>query len=215
MREGSIDLITIAREFGAGGSELAEAIGERLGWPVLDRELAHRVARRLELDPEVVERMDEHAPTLLARMASAMLVCPPEAPLFVDAASVLSPDAVANATRLELQEAARTPPLVIVGHGGQCLFRDRPGTLHLRLVAPIADRVARVCGRLDCDPKTAAAQLRQADEDRNAYIRRYHEAEWRNPLLYDLEINTGRIAIPVAADLVARLIEVPAAAGAG
>ena len=102
-----------------------------------------------------------------------------------------------------------------MGHGGQCLFRDRPGTLHLRLVAPIADRVARVCRRLDCNAKSAVTQVRQADEDRNAYIRRYHEAEWRDPLLYDLEINTGRIAIPVAVDLVARLVEVPTPAGAG
>jgi cytidylate kinase len=215
MREGPIDLITIAREFGAGGSELAEAIGARLGWPVLDRELARRVATRLELDPEAVERMDEHAPTLLARVASAMLVCPPEAPLFIDAASVLSPDAVAHAVKQEIMAAARTPPLVIVGHGGQCLFRDRPGTLHLRLVAPIADRVARVCRRLGCNHKMAAAQVRQADEDRNAYIRRYHEAEWRDPLLYDLEINTGRVDIGLAADLVARLVEAPTPVGVG
>jgi CMP/dCMP kinase len=207
MPEGPIDLITIAREFGAGGSELAEAIGERLGWPVLDRELAHRVARRLELDPEVVERMDEHAPTLLARVASAMLVCPPEAPLFIDAAAVLSPDAIAHATRLELLDAVRTPPLVIVGHGGQCLFHDRPRTLHLRLVAPIRDRIARVCRRLDCNPKMATAQMRQADEDRNAYIRRYHEAEWRDPLLYDLQINTGDVTIAEAAAMIVALAE--------
>ena len=215
MREGPIDLITIAREFGAGGSELAEAIGERLGWPVLDRQLAGRVAARLELDPEAVEHMDEHAPTLLARVASAMLVCPPEAPLFVDTAAMMSPDAVADAVRAEILDAARTPPLVVVGHGGQCLFGARPRTLHLRLVAPMADRVARICARQGCDPRTATTRIRQADEDRNAYIRRYHDAEWRNPLLYDLEINTGRVPIADAADLVVRLVRSRVGAGNG
>ena len=142
-----------------------------------------------------------------------MLVCPPEAPLFVDTASVMSPDAVADAVRAEMLEAARTPPLVVVGHGGQCLFAARPRTLHLRLVAPMADRVARICDRQGCDPRTAATRIRQADEDRNAYIRRYHDAEWRNPLLYDLQINTGRVPIADAADLVVRLVRSPDAAG--
>ena len=212
MSEDRTELITIAREFGAGGSELAEALGARLGWPVLDRELARRVASRLELDPDAVERMDEHAPTLLARVASAMLVCPPEAPLFVDTSEVLSPDAIADAVRTEILEAAKTPPLIVVGHGAQCLFHDRPRTLHVRLVAPLRDRIARVCRRLDCDGRTAAARVRQADEDRNAYIRRYHDAEWRDPLLYDLQINTGRLPIVDAAELVARLVEESGAA---
>jgi cytidylate kinase len=209
-----IDVITIAREFGAGGSELATALGERLGWPVLDHDLPARVAARLQLDPNAVERMDEHAPTLLARVASAMLVCPPEAPMFVDTADVLSPDSVAEAASAEIREAVRTPPLVIVGHGAQCLLRGRPGTLHLRLVAPIEDRIARVCGRLGCEPRTAASRVRQVDDERHAYIRRYHDAEWRDPLLYDLQINTGRVPIPAAAELVAHVVESRQGAGA-
>jgi cytidylate kinase len=215
MRDEAIDVITIAREFGAGGSELAAVLGARLGWPVLDRQLPERVAARLRLDPEAVERLDEHAPNLLSRVASAMLVCPPEAPLFVDTTEVLSPDAVADATRHEILEAVASPPLVVVGHGAQCLLRERPGTLHLRLVAPMAARVARLCGRLSCDERTAAAQIRKVDEERNAYIKRYHQAEWRDPLLYDFQFNTGRVAVAEAAELIVGLVEVRSGAGAG
>src|SRR5438067_7278382 len=153
MPHDAIDVITIGREFGAGGSELAAALGERLGWPVLDRDLPARVARRLGLEETAVERLDEHAPTLLSRVALAMLACPPEAPLFVDTTDVLSPDAVAGATRVEIEQAVTAAPLVIVGHGGQCLLRARPGTLHVRLVAPPADRVARICRPLPCDAR--------------------------------------------------------------
>jgi len=206
MRDDAVDLVTIAREYGAGGSELARALGERLGWPVLDKDLPARVAARLKLDTRAVESMDEQAPTLLARLASAMLVYPPEAPTFVDTGELLSPDAVADAVRQELLLAAQEPPLVIVGHGGQCLLRARPRTLHVRLVAPLADRVARICGRAGCGARAAAAEVRRMDDERQAYIRRYHTAEWRDPLLYDLEVNTGRVPIAEAADLVARLV---------
>ena len=215
MPSDAIDVITIAREFGAGGSELAVSIGARLDWPVLDRDLPARVARRLGLDETAVERLDEHAPTLLARVASAMLVCPPEAPLFVDTSEVLSPDAVAEATRLEIERAVTAPPLVVVGHGAQCLLGARPGTLHVRLVAPLADRAARICRRLRCDARTAVARVRQVDEERNGYIRRYFDAEWRDPLLYDIQINTGRTAIPQAVELITRLVEVRADQVAG
>lgn len=206
MQSNPIDVVTIAREYGAGGSELAQALGERLGWPVLDRQLATLVAARLGLDEAAVARMDEHAPTLLARLASAMVVYPPEAPVYVDTSEIPTPDAVADAAREEVLAAAARPPVVIVGHGAQCLLRDRPGTLHLRLVAPVEERAARVRQRLGCDPREAAAQLRRVDDDRNAYIRRYHGASWRDPLLYDLEINTGRVDIDAAAALVAGLV---------
>jgi Cytidylate kinase-like family len=207
MSSSAIDVVTIAREFGAGGSELAEALGARLGWPVLDRELPERVARRLRLEPATVARLDEHAPNFLSRVASAMLVCPPEAPLFVDTSEMLSPDAVAEAARAELLEAVESPPLVVVGHGAQCLFRDRVGTLHVRLVAPPAARIARLRRRLACDDRSAAAALRRVDEERESYVRRYFDAEWRDPMLYDLQINTGRMTIPDAAALVAALVE--------
>jgi len=200
------DLITIAREYGAGGSELGRALAERLGWAVLDRDLPRRVAERLRLEPEVVEAMDEHPPSLLARFTSAMLVCPPESPLFVDTSVVLSPDVVAAAVRAEILAAAANPTAIVVGHGAMCILRDRPQTLHVRLVAPIADRVRRIRGRETLDPRTAPAQLRKIDDDRNAYIRRYHETDWRDPLLYDLIVNTGRVAIPELTEAIAELV---------
>jgi len=200
------DLITIAREFGAGGSALAEALGARLGWRVLDRDLPERVAARLRLEPSVVEQMDEHPPNWLSRVAAAMLVLPPEAPILVDTTDVPGPDTVAAAVRSEVLAAAASPPLIVVGHGGQCLFRDRPGTLHVRLVAPLAERVARVRERLACDERTAAAEVKRMDDDRRAYIRRYHDAEWRDPLLYDLEINTGRVPVAEGVELIAALV---------
>jgi cytidylate kinase len=199
------DLITIAREYGAGGSELGRALAERLGWPVLDQDLPRRVAERLRLEPAVVEAMDEHPPSLLARFTSAMLVCPPESPLFVDTSVVLSPDVVADAVRAEVLAAAGAPAIV-VGHGGMCILRDRPHTLHVRLVAPIADRIRRISAREALDPRTAPAALRKMDDDRNAYIRRYHQTDWRDPLHYDLIVNTGRLAIAELARTIAELV---------
>ena len=203
------DVITIAREYGAGGSELARALADRLGWAVLDQDLPRRVAERLRLEPQVVEAMDEHPPSLLARFTSAMLVCPPESPLFVDTSVMLSPDVVAEAVRAEVRAAAASPPAIVVGHGGMCILRDRPGTLHLRLVAPIADRVRRIAARDGLDPRTVPAILRRMDDDRNAYIRRYHQTDWRDPLHYDLVVNTARVPVAELTELLVDRVAAP------
>jgi len=211
---GAVDLITISREYGAGGSELAALLGERLGWAVLDHALVERVADRLRLDARTVRTLDEHPPSLFARIASALLMSRTDVPLAVDTDEYLSPDAVAEASRAAIVEAASTPPLIIVGHGGQSIFQDRPGTLHLRLGAPLQPRVERICRRQPCNPEKATAEVHRMDADRAAYVRRYHQRDWRDPLLYDLEINTGRVTIEEAAEIVVGLIASRAAANA-
>jgi cytidylate kinase len=199
------DLITISREFGAGGSELARAVGARLGWTVLDRDVVTRVAARLGMGEQAVERLDEQPPPLMQRLAAALLVLPPEAPVIVHPQDALDPDAVATAARDVLLEAARTPPLVVVGHGGQALFRDRPGAVHLRVVAPVEERRLRVCRRFGCDDRFAASEMRRIDEARRQYLRRYRGVDAADPLLYDIVVNTGRVTVDEAADAVAGL----------
>jgi CMP/dCMP kinase len=206
-RPDPIDLITISREFGAGGSDLARELGIRLQWPVLDRDLVHEVARRLRLDPRHVEPVDERTSTWVARLvASALLMTPPELHVDVDSRTVVHPDAVAEAARTAILAKAQTRPLIVVGHGAQCLFRGRPGTLHVRLVAPLERRVDRICRRDTCDRVAAAQVARRMDEMRRAYVRRHYHADVRDPLLYDLQINTDTIPIEMCVDVVAAAI---------
>jgi CMP/dCMP kinase len=207
LRGDPIDLITVSREFGAGGSDLAREVGNRLHWTVLDRDLVHHVADRLRLDPRHVEPLDEQTPSWLTRLvASTLLMTPPELHVDVDASTVINSDAVAEAARAAILAAVQTPPLVVVGHGAQCLFRNRRGALHVRLVAPLSRRVERICQRDTCDKVGAANIARRMDEARRAYVRRHYHIDVRDPLLYDLQINTGVVTIDEAADMVASIV---------
>lgn len=204
---GSIDLITISREFGAGGSDVARELGARLQWPVLDRELVREVASRLRLDPRHVEPVDECTCSWLARLvASALLMSPPEQHVDVDSHAVVHADAVAEAARAAILARAQRPPLIVVGHGAQCLFKGRPGTLHVRLVAPMEQRVDRICRRDTCDRVAAAQVARRMDDVRRAYVRRHYHADVRDPLLYDVELNTGTIALETCVELLATIV---------
>jgi hypothetical protein len=205
MQSARIELITVSREFGALGSDLARKLGERLGWPVLDNEVACRCAQRLNIETSAVERMREHSPTLLARLTSALLVAPPEAP-GIDSTHLLHVDAIAEAAMESIQEAVRSLPLIVVGFGTQCMFAGRPDALHVRLVAPLPVRIERLRGRFGWDATTAAARARRMDEDRRRYVQRYFHRDVHDPLLYDVQINTGRTTLDEAAAMIEQLV---------
>lgn len=214
MQSAHIELITVSRQFGAGGSELARKVGERLNWPVLDNEVACRCAQRLNLETSAVQRLREHSPTLLARLSAALLVAPPEAP-GIDTTHLLRVNAIAEAAFESIMEAAKSLPLIVVGFGTQCMFADRADALHVRLVAPMPVRVERLHARYGWEATNAATRARRMDEDRRRYVQRYFHRDVNDPLLYDVQINTGRTTLDEAASLIERLVHIEQHVAAG
>jgi cytidylate kinase len=212
--ETEIRLITVSREFGAGGSELAAELGRRLDWPVLDQDIVHRVAARLRLDDNTVKHFDEHPPSLLARIATVLVVPQPDIYSFPSEADLPSHDSIAHATRRVIEELAASPPLIVVGHGGQSIFCNRPDVLHVRLVAPLAIRLKRIMYRMNVDAAFAGSLIHRADRDRQAYVQRYFHKDWRSDQLYDLQINTGHLTIAEAVTLVEHVVHARATVAA-
>lgn len=202
----SVGLVTVSRQFGSGGSHLALALGRRLGWPVLeDVEIIRRVARRLGAPERDVEASDEHVPGLAERLGASLAGAFPEVLLPPDAPK-LDVARVADAAAAVLEEAAADPPIIVVGHGGMCLFRERTDALHVRVVAPVAHRTAEVARRLDVDEKGAREEIRARDADRAAYIRRHFDVDWHDPTLYHLVLNSERVGPEAAAEAIAALV---------
>jgi cytidylate kinase len=212
--EREIRLITISREFGAGGSELAAELGRRLEWPVLDQEIVHQVAERLRLDDNTVKHFDEHPPSLIARVATVLVVPQPDLYSFPSEGDLPSHDTIARATRAVIEARGTMTPLIVVGHGAQCIFCQRPDALHVRLVAPMAVRLKRIMHRMNVDAAFAGTLMHRADRDRQAYVQRYFHKDWRSDQLYHLQINTGTLTIPEAVSLVESVVRARSAVAA-
>jgi len=208
-----VRIITLSREYGAGGSELGLLLGVELGWPVLDREVAQRLAARLRCASSEVEANDERVPSFLERVAAAFTVVPSDAPILPELNQSPDPDTLVEATRAVLLEAVRTPPLIVIGHGANCLLHDRPDVLRLRVTAPYPERVKRVAARTGQPSPEAAADVRHRDADRRHYLERYYRRDANDPCLYDLQINSASIPLETAVRLVALVVrggQVPA-----
>ena len=206
MERESVRIITISREYGAGGSELGLLLGAELGWPVLDRELAQRLAERLRCASADVEANHERAPSFLERVAAAFTIVPSDAPILPELNRSPDPDTLVEATRAVLREAVRTPPLIVIGHGANCFLHDRPDVLRLRVTAPYSVRVRRVAARTGQPQHEAAADVRHRDADRRHYLERYYRKDANDPCLYDLQVNSASISLEAAVRLVVLLV---------
>jgi cytidylate kinase len=210
-----VAIITIARQFGAGGETVGQILAQRLGADLLDRAIMDEVARRLQLPDEEIEAHDEHPGSLIGRLLTALgtasvdVSAPPEVvawtPPYADPA--FDPrQAVLNITQEVIREAARTGNAVIVGRGGAYLLRDHPQALHAFLQAAMPVRIATVMRVLGVGEEQARHRIRRTDTNRGAYIRQVYGHDWRHPSHYDLVLDTGRLGYEAAADaLVAAL----------
>lgn len=209
-----IRVVTISRQIGSGGGELARRVGRALGWRVVDREVVQAISRELRLPEEEAEARDERVAGFAERVGQLLSnvfpdMIPPAMP-----PSRVADEEVRALCEGVLREAVRTPPVILVGHGAAWLFADRDDALHLRVVAPEEERAARVEARLDVGPERALEELRARDGARRDYIRHHYGAEWTDALGYHAVLNTGALTLDEAEALVVGWIRRRAGGGA-
>jgi cytidylate kinase len=183
-------VVTVEREYGSGGAEVAERVAEDLGWRLLDQSLIEAVARRAQVDVGTARRCDERLDSWWHRLnrdglwsaAVATGAAPADAQFF-DAETMTA------ITEEVIRGAASKGNCVIVGRGAQCVLRDMPQALHVFLYGSWAARIARVQKRLGTN-RDVSNLLLSIDRSRAAYLRRYFGCDWRDPDLYQMIISS-------------------------
>jgi cytidylate kinase len=175
--------ITISRQLGSLGGEIARLIADRLGYRLVLCELINQAAQRAGVPEVALASIDE---------LGLLGFCPsPEAC-----------HAYREAVEQIMHEMVDKGKVIIIGRAGQIILRERSDVLHVRVIAPINIRIARVATRYNISPKCAQAQLAASDRFRSRYVKQFYNANWNNPELYDLLINTSHISSVDAAQII-------------
>jgi cytidylate kinase len=182
-------LITISREYGAGGREVAAQLSSALGWELLDHELLHRAAQLEHLPDVELEALDEQAITLSDRFR----LHPPHQRYI---------HGLAEAAR----QATAQGNVILVGRGSRQLVGETPDAFHLRLVAPRDWRVQRMAAIENLPLEHAAARCLQVDQTRERFTRYFFGPTASQPWQYDLVANTGRVPLDQVVALVVSLV---------
>jgi cytidylate kinase len=196
-------LITVSREFGAGGSRVAALIAEALGWTLVDNEFIDLVAKRAGLTPEEVARREERVPGFVERLARTLAVTSQEfAVPQPEAVAALAEPELVRLTEAVVREAATHDHVVLVGRAATTVLERREDALHVRIVAPRAFRVRMIEEREGLDTRHAEGRVDAVDAQRARYHREYYDRDWTDPTLYHMVLNTEALGFAGAANVV-------------
>lgn len=183
--------VTISREYGSGGGEIAARLSERLGWRLIDHEVVTQTAQRLGVDEEDAEAHDEHAESWMLQFFTTMQTVGPMIALPTNLTFPPDDAAYTRALRDVVNGAVQAGQSVIVGRGSQMILHGRIDTLHVRIIAPFDLRVAYVAQRENLTSTAAQQRIQQKDLDRRRYLSVTYRHTPDEAHLYDLILNTG------------------------
>jgi cytidylate kinase len=196
-------VITISRELGSLGDQIADLLCDELGYCRVDKAVLTHIAEEAGVDVEAIlekERAMTAKPRLISDQMTSLYG---RAPTAFGKESNIDDQTYDRVVREAMERFAREGNAIIVGRGGQMVLCDWPNALHVQLYAPSPIRVQRLMERLGITQLDAERRIKSSDEQKRQYIRHvHHNANWKDLKHYHLAINTGYISPEVSAQII-------------
>jgi cytidylate kinase len=200
-----IKVITIEREYGCGGGEIAQLLATRLNWKLWDQRLTEEIARLANCPKAVVEAREEKNDPLYYRLFKSFMRGSYEGSINAPKLNLVDSETVAKITRRIVEHAAERGNCVIVGRGSQQFLKNRQDTLRIFLYAPREDKVRRLIARGKSE-KEAEELVDSVDRERADFIQKYFNTAWPDRPIYHTMLNTA-IGDECAANMILSLVQ--------
>ena len=200
-------VITISRQFGAGGRTLGERLAKRLGYQYINEDMIREVAKKVGVSAKQVRafekdggsRLTKFLDTIVSRAFIDRLVS--EKYGFIDEKSYVP---VVKALIQEIYEQGNA---VIIGRGSQYILEGYDNTLHVLLVGDLEHRIRFMIEKYKLTEANAKRVIKRADQIRSCFLNLFSdESSHDDPLSYDLVLNINRVSMDQAEESVVSLI---------
>jgi len=208
-----INIVAIEREYGCGGSEIAERLAKQLGWKLWDQALTEEIARLARCPKAIVERREERNDPLYYRLFRSFLRGSYEGSINAYKLNLVDSESIMHIARRVVEHAASKGRCVIVGRGSQHFLATNPDTLRVFLYAPHEDKVRRLIAR-GKEPREAQELADTVDRERADFIQKYFHVEWPNRAIYHAMLNTND-GDDVVLEMIMRLMKIVDAKAVG
>lgn len=203
--------ITISRQYGSGGGEVARRLARRLQWRLFDHQMVAQVAHEMGISPEAAAEHDESLPGIWEQIWQSLQFLQPPVGIDVPISNMPAEMRVYLTTLRQVLDAAYAEGhVVIVGRESQILLAGRSDVLHVRIVAPLEQRTRYVMQREGLSSHAAQELISRKDAERNRLLKTEYHASPDNPVLYDLVINTDFPTLERVVDIVLLALEAKA-----
>ena len=189
-------IISIGREFGSGGHEIAVRVAEKLGIKVYEKNLVHLACKYGELAIKILEASDEKAtnPYLFQTVHEGN---------YHVARGLPTSEVLFKLQSHEIKRLAKKESCIFVGRCADHVLKDTDTqVLSVFVSAPTENRIRRKMEQENLSHLRAKSTVRKMDLQRKEYYEHYTGKSWGNPKNYDLCINTGEVSIEDAANMI-------------
>lgn len=201
-----MSVITISRQLGSEGDEVARLLCERLGYQRFDKKSMTQLGQELGLEAGAIENAvaERSGPKGLLERWFGNFEDPMGDPASwtfqarSDAREAISVDHLRQLITAGYEKGST----VIVGRGGMAALAGKPNVMHVRIVAPVDLRIQRVQQRNKVSAEEAQQQVQERDVTDVDWIKRYFGLDAHSPELFDLTVNTAKITPEFAVDLI-------------
>jgi cytidylate kinase len=206
-----MSVITIARQFGAGGKTLGTMVAERLGYTLIDEQIVEMVALEADVSPELVDSIAEEAGRegIVQRFLRKL---GPFSKGYVETAMEERPGYVNGDLYISLLHKvipvlAEQGDVVIIGRGGQYILSEWPDTFHFLMIANIENRIRFMMDHYNIDRKKAQAVIDKQNKRRINLYRYFGRTDYDQPELYHMVLNMNRLRLDDAVQAVCHLVK--------
>ncbi len=201
-------VITIARQVGTLGEEVARIVADELNFHLLDYRLVQAAAEEAGVSTETVADA-EHKPSFFNRIIEALARNPGTPatgvwmePLNMGATPLLTSTDYRDLVAQVIDDYANRGNVLLLGHGAQFTLANRVDTLRVFVTGSADARKRRVMAGMVCSEEQAAEVISRTDSERSSYFKEYFHADWLSASVYDLCVNTDHLNPSQAAELI-------------
>lgn len=187
-------IISISREFGSGGHDIAERIADMLGLPMYDRKILRDIAEDMDVNVELLHKYDERPRNyMLTRRVGKY-------------SNSMEDILVEKQFEYISRKAESGESFVIVGRCAETVLREFDGLISIFITGAKEYKRGRIMREKSLNEADAAAEMAKVDRKRRQYHNRYSDHKWGDSRFYDLCIDASHLGVEGTADILERYI---------
>jgi len=201
-------VITISRQFGAGGITLGKMVAEKFGYTFADTEIIKMVAEMANVSTHFVNTVEKEAGGKFSKFISKTVSKPLVGRILKDERGYIDEEIYLDYLVLIIAQMADDGDVVILGRGSQYILNDHPDAYHILLINAFEDRVKFMQDNYDLSQNRAVHVVKNEDKRRLNLYKKLGKTDYDNPDLYHLVLNMGRISLDKASELICNLTNI-------
>ena len=205
-----MSVITISRQFGAGGKTIGKRVADELGYTFVDEDIIQIIAEKAKVSPGWVLSVEKEAGGRLSRMVNRMVSMPLVERILKDDYGYIDEQIYIDYLVIIISQMAEDGNVLFLDRGSQYILNDHPDAFHILLLNSFENRVKFMLERYNMTAHQATKVVKSEEKRRVSLYRKIGKQDYEQPALYHLVMNMAKVELDLAVETIIRLTQTQA-----